>query len=85
MSAACRSCNAPIVWTENIETGRRMPVDAEPDPEHGNVLLTSGNSAPFAEVLTNAQIAARPSRRGLHLSHFASCGPASSWRKGDRA
>lgn len=75
------ACAARVIWTENTVTGRKMPVDAAPDSERGNVLLTSGNAAPLATVLTNAELAARPSRRGLHVSHFATCPQGPAWRK----
>lgn len=80
-TATCRSCRAAIIWTTNVASGKRMPVNAEPDEQRGNVVLVSGNDGPEARVLTAAELAARVSRRGLHLSHFATCSEAARWRR----
>jgi len=39
-TAHCRSCQAPIIWAEHHETGRRTPFDAEPI-EAGSWVLAS--------------------------------------------
>lgn len=78
--STCRSCDAPITWTTNVVTGKRMPVDPEP-VEHGNIVLTSGNNGPESRVLTKDELAKRPTKRGLYLSHFATCPSAAQHRR----
>lgn len=82
--ARCRSCQARIVWTTNVSSGRRMPVDADP-VAGGNVVLVSGNDGPEARVLTKDELARRAPRLDgkpdLHVSHFATCAQAKDWRK----
>lgn len=76
-------CGAAIIWTTNVTTGRRMPVDAEPD-EAGTIVLVSGNDGPEARVLTRDEVARRPTTRGLYVSHFATCPNAGEFRGGAR-
>lgn len=83
--SACSSCRAPIIWTTNVKTSRRMPVDRDPVP-HGNVLLLTGNSeAPESRVLTKDELAKRAARLDgkpdLHVSHFATCPAAAQHRR----
>jgi hypothetical protein len=81
VTARCRSCRAEIIWTTNVESGKAMPVDPTPVPG-GNVVLTAGNDGPRAQVLSPAEVRRRyPTSLGLHLSHFATCADAASWRK----
>lgn len=79
--STCRSCPEHIIWTTSVTTGKRMPVNAEPDPDRGNVLLLSGNDGPESRVLTAAEVMARPTRGGLYLSHFATCPNARAHRR----
>lgn len=74
-------CGALIIWTTNVVTGKRMPVDAEPT-ERGNVVLVTGNDGPEARVLTRDELVRRPTTRGLYLSHFATCATVANFRKG---
>lgn len=83
--ATCRSCQAPILWTETAN-GERMPVDEKPNQLHGNVLLefTDDSPAPklLAGVLTRGQAAgARAEQKRLYRSHFASCPDADRHRR----
>jgi hypothetical protein len=76
--AACRSCDAPIVWATS-SGGKRMPVDALPVPD-GNVELTLQPGSwvgPVAAVLTAPSLFAKPLRK----AHFATCPAAEQWRK----
>lgn len=84
MSARCRSCNAPVIWTV-AKTGRRMPVDAEP-AEGGTVALirypTEPDRPPGAIVLGGVMLAdAIEQEQQLHKSHFATCPNASKHRR----
>lgn len=76
----CTSCHQHITWTTNVKTGKRMPVDAEP-VEHGNIVLTSGNDGPESRVLTRDELAKRPTRSGLYISHFSTCPAAAQHRR----
>lgn len=78
--SACRSCDAEIVWTTDVDSGKRAPIDASP-VEKGNIILTSGNNGPESRVLTKAQLAARPTTGGLYVSHFVTCPQRGEWRK----
>lgn len=77
-------CGQPIIWTLNVSTGRRMPVDAEPDPERGNVVLISGNNGPESRVLTRDERERRMTTTGLYVSHFATCPKAAEFRGAKR-
>ncbi len=76
----CRSCGASILWVEMATTKRRMPVDAAPDRENGNVEVTPKG---FANVITDETVLAEARAKGLlHVSHFATCPNAKQHRKG---
>lgn len=72
MTSRCSSCQAPIVWAIT-DSGRRMPVDAQPH-EDGTVVLTYETSFVAARV--------DPTYTGpKHLSHFATCPNAGQHRR----
>jgi hypothetical protein len=76
--ANCRSCNAAIVWLNNVSNGKANPVDVEPS-DKGNIRIVNGKKA---EYLSNEDAeAARGRGEKLHLSHFATCPDAKSHRK----
>lgn len=81
VSETCNYCDARIRW---VTTTRdvRMPLDARPDADRGNVLvLTSG-----AGVLNDGQAAAARARGvELYLHHAVTCPFASRWNKGAEA
>lgn len=80
----CGACGAPIVWART-QRGERMPVDAEPHPELGNVILSGQPPHVTAGVLSKGQAAgARSVGQRLHLSHFATCPKAGEFRKPKR-
>lgn len=91
--AACRSCNAPMIWTRTKASGSWMPVDSEPVPG-GNVTLLSGND--YADgvprsVVNGGSFAGDgakqlgfddPDGQALgYVSHFSSCPAASEHRR----
>lgn len=81
----CTTCHARIYWAKVVETGRAMPVDAQPDPVKGNVVLYRNRRtgrAIFARVLK----AGEPPPPGTHLrtSHFATCPNAKRHRRNRR-
>lgn len=83
----CSSCHARIYWAQVVDehgerTGKPMPVDEQPDPVRGNVVLyrTSKTArAVFARVLRKGE----PPPPGAHLrtSHFATCPNAQHHRR----
>jgi hypothetical protein len=79
--ASCRSCNGAVIWTTNVQTGKRMPVNPTPRLG-GNVVLTTGNDGPEARVLPPSEAKEREARgMELYVSHFATCPNATSWRR----
>lgn len=79
----CRSCGAPLLWATTTH-GNAMPLNAEPDPEHGTVVLEDDllGAGQIAHVLP-IDAAARASVRGelVYVPHFATCPDADRWRK----
>jgi len=77
MSTTCRSCGAPIIWclTRN---GKRMPVDANPDPD-GNIAIVArvGNAPPAIEILNTR----RSESFDAGEPHFATCPNSATHRK----
>jgi hypothetical protein len=79
----CRSCHQPIIWCEVTLTGKRMPVDAEPPLQGGNVVVEhrSAGIIPAARVLTPTQLTTTAfGRKDLRTSHFTRCPQADRWR-----
>jgi hypothetical protein len=70
----CRSCHAPIYWAE--VNGKPHPVERALSPK-GTIALTlhKGDDSVTAEVCPPG------TRPQLHLSHFAVCKQAGTWRK----
>lgn len=78
---ACGSCDAPILWART-QRDERMPVDAAPDPDLGNVILTGTAPHLRAGVLARGQAeGARAAGQPLHTSHFATCPHAGQHRR----
>lgn len=75
MSAKCKTCGAPILWTKT-KAGKPMPVDAESVPD-GNVYVVRVGVAlhSFSKADVGLQQATR------HTSHFATCADAAERRK----
>lgn len=69
--AKCRSCGAEIVWAKT-ETGKSIPIDAEPVNE-GNIHLKDG----VAYVDKSCMGLPGPH----YKSHFATCPHAAKHRK----
>jgi hypothetical protein len=80
----CRTetCNAEIVWART-ETGKLMPVDAEPSGV-GNVRVFAVQGIVCARVVS-AEDAERmrrdPLAVPLRTSHFVTCQRAADWRE----
>lgn len=78
----CRSCHAPIIWTETVN-GKAMPVDVEHDDERGNVVLTLiGRDARYlADVYPDNAAARGADAPSLYTSHFTTCPNAAQHRR----
>lgn len=75
IAGVCNHCDAPILWL-TTEAGKRMPVNAEPDPVRGNVIRQHG----IAGVLGASQArAARDGGTRLWLHHVVTCAFADHW------
>jgi hypothetical protein len=85
MPAACRTCDAPILWAVTT-AGKPMPLDPAPAAD-GNIILTgqtgrttSGGSAPECRVDDTMTLPGiDPPER--FKSHFATCPQASQHRR----
>ena len=84
MRSKCRSCHADVIRAVTVN-GRETPVNAEPDPEKGNLVLLRTRERPLALVISNlneqAREAVKRERVPLFLSHFGSCPDAEKWRR----
>lgn len=75
----CRACQAPILFVASL-TGKRIPLNALPDPERGNVVI--GSPSGRARVLKRDDAAlARAAGVVLYLSHFVTCPNAGEFRR----
>lgn len=75
----CRSCGAKIIWCTNAETGKKMPLDADPHPEGNVIAWQSGDTAQqMCRVMGKREDVGR---RNRYVSHFKTCPEADSWRK----
>lgn len=61
----CRSCGAAVLWVET-DSGKRMPLDAEPERRF---VIEAGVSPMKARL------------RNTYQSHFSTCVDADRWRK----
>lgn len=88
----CDSCAAEIFWAINATTGRRMPIDAYPNPD-GNVTVDAdprslGDRLQLtAQVLTgfDLELARTDGTTVLYMPHFATCPDADGWKGITRA
>lgn len=82
MSARCRTCRAPVVWAV-LPSGRRIPLDPEPDPAGRVRLEAIGPGTDRAAVVLNTGDAedARAAGEALYTSHFATCPQADQHRR----
>lgn len=82
MPNVCEKCKAPIEFVVMATTGKRNPVDVEPNAEKGNIWkLTYGKDQGKGLTLGGPLLdAARAHALPLHLSHFATCPEANHFR-----
>jgi hypothetical protein len=65
--STCSTCGGQIIWART-ETGKRMPLDANPSSD-GNLTLTTDGLLPTARSIAHGH---RPGQL-LFKSHFATC------------
>lgn len=76
----CRDCGAAMIWAKWQDSGKGIPLNAEPDPDDGNLRLHADGTV---ERLSGGDLtAARVDEEDLYLTHFATCPHADSFRKG---
>ena len=82
MKKHCSSCGAPICFAEHAVSGRRMVLNADPDPG-GNILVrVLDGPRRVATVLPPARAAAEQTTgTTLFTSHFATCPNAEAHRR----
>lgn len=73
----CGTCGAEVAWA-TTDNAKKMLVEVSPDPTGNLVLSLTGAGLVHARVVA-AKLAF--GRADLHLSHFARCKQASSWRR----
>lgn len=71
----CRSCGAWILWARTFAGKSKIPLDAEPAAEKGNVVLTNRHLADGTVIVEMV-----PPGQGTHVSHYATCPQADEWR-----
>lgn len=80
----CRSCGADVLWVR-WESGKRMPVDTEPDMRPrsgGNIVLTLRGGQELGELVADTYRADKHDpKRNRYTSHFATCIHADQHRK----
>lgn len=85
----CRACRATIRWVV-LKSGKRNPLNLEPDRERGNVLIIRedvdstryGVTVGRALVLNDHDLQLERGRETpLYLSHFATCPARDQFRR----
>lgn len=80
-TSQCRSCRADVIWASTVN-GRRMPVDATPNPDGNVVLVDQGvTEPPLAIVVHTEREQAETPADALHTSHFQTCPHAAKHRR----
>lgn len=81
----CRSCRADVLWVVWRESGKRMPVDAEPDmrpPPKGGALVLTLSGGSFGTLFVEKYDATKHGlTRNRYTSHFVTCPNAAEHRR----
>jgi len=75
IAGECEHCHTPLLWL-TTDAGKRMPVNADPDPVRGNVVRIGKVAAVLGLNKANA---ARLTGTVLWLHHVVSCPHADRW------
>lgn len=73
--AHCKTCGASILWVVVGPSKKTTPINAQPDPERGNIRLTDK----LAYYMSEEERLAYQGPR--YLSHFATCPQATQHRR----
>jgi len=79
-TAHCSGCNAEIFWAITATNGKRIPIDAKPDPK-GRIRIEEkgpGDCVAHVEKEVGATLFAEGDR---FTSHFATCPDAAKFRQ----
>jgi hypothetical protein len=76
----CRSCKALMFWVITAR-GKKMPVDAKPDPNGGFVLTLKAEDGQL-HADAYAPTESSHQRRNRYTSHFATCPNSAAHRSG---
>lgn len=86
--AVCRDCDARIMWMSmepGMGTGKKHPVNAEPDDENGNIVLYQNWKGEQFFMkhynLVLAKIRALGLPDSLFTSHFQTCTKRKPWER----
>lgn len=83
-TSQCRSCGASIHWAITAE-GKRMPLDANPDP-NGNLVASrkkvgAGEELHVRAFMPGLELNPDGTRRNRWASHFKTCPQADAHRR----
>lgn len=68
----CRSCGAPVVWSEHARTGKRAPLQVDPT---GTFVIPAGEG--YRSIRTEDVRAGR----ARYSNHYSTCPEAEAWRR----
>jgi hypothetical protein len=81
----CKGCGAAVQFVKS-EKGNTMCLNAEPDPERGNVIISRDHGHELARVLNATHaITVRALGNEVYLSHHATCPDAARFTKSKTA
>lgn len=85
--AKCRSCGADVLWATMKDSGKKIPLDAQPSPT-GNLWCQQKSNPPHLELLAfpalpvdHPGLDTINQDRRRWVSHFATCPNAGEHRK----
>lgn len=79
MSDRCRSCKAPVRWAMT-DAGKRMPLDAEPNPK-GEWRLAAAPAGELPRAVHVPESRRDALERELMIPHWATCPYADRHRR----
>jgi hypothetical protein len=72
------------VWARTLKNGAKMPLNADPDPNYGNVVLFDNGDTAIAITMsgltTEARNRAHAADIDLYVAHHATCPFAKEYR-----
>lgn len=81
----CRSCGRDIVFATYAATGKKMPLDALPNPEGSLQVDVSQPGSFVGRVARYIPRSERDGRTDLHQPHFETCPDAARYRRARHA